>query len=215
MHCIAKTLLTELHLAILVPLLCLRNFPSFSVILVLRLALCRHLRLPFTRSEMRRVSTYARSYSIRLRKIPYDGGELMARLMVWEAVGRWMSGEGGLRTRNERDGAGFQESENGIPESLILLVNKCLGDSLLVHSYRPSFVSRRHCVLRFYLVFRSNGFWGPSRVASRVPHVPSLPLFLFFSRIRDFLASFKYRSCLKTCVRVLMLPTICDNGCHV
>lgn len=103
-----------------------------------------------------------------------------------------MSGGG---AEDERDGAGFQESENGIPESLILLVNKCLGDSLLVHSYRPSFVSRRHCVLRFYLVFRSNGFWGPSRVASRVPFF----LFLFFSRIRDFLASFERRSCLKIC----------------
>lgn len=75
-----------------------------------------------------------------------------------------------------RTGDGFQESENGIPESLILLVNKCLGDSLLVHSYRPSFVSRRHCVLRFYLVFRSNGFWGPSRVASRVSRVTSFSL---------------------------------------
>jgi len=76
----------------------------------------------------------------------------------WRVDGR-VDGRGGA----ERDGAGFLESENGIPESLILLVNKCLGDSLLVHSYRPSFVSRRHCVLRFYLVFRSNGFWGPSR----------------------------------------------------
>lgn len=97
----------------------------------------------------------------------------------------WMSGGGagaGVGDgRRERDGAGFQESENGIPESLILLVNKCLGDSLLVHSYRPSFVSRRHCVLRFYLVFRSNGFWGPSRVASRVPHVPSRPSLSPFS----------------------------------
>jgi len=40
------------------------------------------------------VSTYAKSYSIRLREIPYDGGELMAKLMVWETVGRWMSGGG-------------------------------------------------------------------------------------------------------------------------
>lgn len=37
------------------------------------------------------MSTYAKSYSIRLRKIvPYDGGELMARVMEVEArvVGR-------------------------------------------------------------------------------------------------------------------------------
>lgn len=205
MHCIAKTLLTELHLAILVPRFCVYvTFPPTaqppSPSLSCSASLRRHLRLSFTRSEIRRVSTYAKSYSIRLREIPYDGGELMARLMAWGAVGRWMSGGGTERTGDERDGAGFQESENGIPESLILLVNKCLGDSLLVHSYRPSFVSRRHCVLRFYLVFRSNGFWGPSRVASRVPHIPSPPsLFLVFSRIRDFLAFFKLRPCLKKC----------------
>lgn len=130
------------------------------------------------------MSTYAKSYSIRLRKIvPYDGGELMARVMEVEArvVGRGRGErDGGNENERERE-RGEREREraaqwgwiprvgNGIPESLILLVNKCLGDSLLVHSYRPSFVSRRHCVLRFYLVFRSNGFWGLSRVASRVP----------------------------------------------
>lgn len=91
MHCIAKTLLTELHLAILVPLLCLRNSPSaptFSVIPVLSLAPSPPPSLFHTLRDTGRVSTYAKSYSIRLREIPYDGGELMARLMVWEAVGR-------------------------------------------------------------------------------------------------------------------------------
>ncbi|KAK2580444.1 hypothetical protein KPH14_006187 [Odynerus spinipes] len=84
------------------------------------------------------------------------------------------------------DGAGDSETWNGIPESLILLVNKCLGDSLLVHSYRPSFVSRRHCVLRFYLVFRSNGFSGlteqPGWNLSSISLSPPCPLFHEISR---------------------------------
>lgn len=51
------------------------------------------------------MSTYAKSYSIRLRKIvPYDGGELMARVMEVEArvVGRG---------RGERDGGNENERE--------------------------------------------------------------------------------------------------------
>lgn len=74
------------------------------------------------------MSTYAKSYSIRLRKIvPYDGGELMARVMEVEArvVGRGRGereremeetrtkekerGERG-RENEQRNGAGFQES---------------------------------------------------------------------------------------------------------
>lgn len=153
----------------------LRNFsPSFSPSLARRPAPSRSLSL--SRFEIRRVSTYAKSYSIRLRKIvPYDGGELMARVMGEGApvVGRERGGGETEGAKSERERAArwgwIPRVGNGIPESLILLVNKCLGDSLLVHSYRPSFVSRRHCVLRFYLVFRSNGFWGLSRVASRVP----------------------------------------------
>lgn len=120
---------------------------------------------------------------------------------------------GGGERGTGRDGAGFQESENGIPESLILLVNKCLGDSLLVHSYRPSFVSRRHCVLRFYLVFRSNGFWGPSRVASRVSRVTSFfPLFLSLSLDpQTFLAPFEYRSPLESCSDAV--NDLCNGTC--
>lgn len=72
------------------------------------------------------MSTYAKSYSIRLRKIvPYDGGELMARVMEVEArvVGRGRGERemeetrmkekerGGRGRENEqRNGAGFQES---------------------------------------------------------------------------------------------------------
>lgn len=140
------------------------------------------------------------------------GGELMA----WgDGVG--VAGRRTGRTKGPRGRGGPRArwgwiprvGENGIPESLILLVNKCLGDSLLVHSYRPSFVSRRHCVLRFYLVFRSNGFWGPSRAASRVSlglplsPVSSLSFFLlcawfaFLSPLllmwRLFLTVFEYR----------------------
>lgn len=144
MHCIAKTLLTELHLAILVPLLCLRNFspshpPANYLVSLSRsrpVSLFRSrspsrtvatsLRLSFSRFEVRRVSTYAKSYSIRLRKIvPYDGGELMARVMEVEArvVGRGRGErdggnenerereKGGRGRENEqRNGAGFQES---------------------------------------------------------------------------------------------------------
>lgn len=182
MHCIAKTLLTELHLAILVPLLCLRNFPPTFL-------LC-HSRAP-PRSVATSVSlSHAPRYGacLRMRRATPSAFGRSHTMVVswwqgWWCEKRWADGwvAEGPRTGDERDGAGFQESENGIPESLILLVNKCLGDSLLVHSYRPSFVSRRHCVLRFYLVFRSNGFWGPSRVASRVPHVPSLSFSFCFS----------------------------------
>lgn len=75
------------------------------------------------------MSTYAKSYSIRLRKIvPYDGGELMARVMGEGARvverGRGERGRGGEEKREneseretegereneQRDGAGFQES---------------------------------------------------------------------------------------------------------
>lgn len=53
------------------------------------------------------MSTYAKSYSIRLRKIvPYDGGELMARVMEVEArvVERG-------RGERERDGGNENERE--------------------------------------------------------------------------------------------------------
>jgi len=121
MHCIAKTLLTELHLAILVPAsVCLRNCPapapairfpssalppppppcrSFLSSALLR----RHLRPSFLRYGIpgARVYAYARSRSIRLREIPArDGGELMAR-----AGARAGGGMAGRRTGRTEDGA--------------------------------------------------------------------------------------------------------------
>jgi len=84
MHCIAKTLLTELHLAILVPAsVCLRNCPAPAPSSALSPPLPF---LPLLRASPSpppslfpsllgipgRVSTYARSRSIRLREIPYE-----------------------------------------------------------------------------------------------------------------------------------------------
>lgn len=192
MHCIAKTLLTELHLAILVPLLCLRNFP---LSLLLRfspsLSFCRFpcsisFHFAYLPSLFYLLRDTARVYVC--EELLHPPLEDPIRRRWWaDGWGWWCEGVGGPMDGWWRRGDGFQESENGIPESLILLVNKCLGDSLLVHSYRPSFVSRRHCVLRFYLVFRSNGFWGPSRVASRVSRVTSFsPFSLSFLSCRHF-----------------------------
>lgn len=62
------------------------------------------------------MSTYAKSYSIRLRKIvPYDGGELMARVMEVEArvVGRGRGEREMEETRTkekERGGEGERTS---------------------------------------------------------------------------------------------------------
>lgn len=115
MHCIAKTLLTELHLAILVPLLCLCVTSSAPFPLPLRRSLlfsilrfCRHLRLSFTLSLA--PARYGARVCLRIytrgatpsgfRKISHTTVvSLMARLMVWgKSAGRWM---GGARDRED------------------------------------------------------------------------------------------------------------------
>lgn len=150
MHCIAKTLLTELHLAILVPLS--------------RLSFSRVYR--WSSSPLMRFSLSSPNLRFSILSFFFSW-----RIIHWRDEDSEQRRERRRRRRHcassgivgSRGGVGKpmgQDSEtwNGIPEFLILLVNKCLGDSLLVRSYRPSSVSRRHCVLRFHLVFRSNGF---------------------------------------------------------
>lgn len=178
MHCIAKTLLTELHLAILVPL----------------------SRLSFSR-VYRWSSSPLMRFSLSSPNLRFS---VLSFFFSWRII-RWRDEEGEQRRRRRhcascgivgsRGGVGKpmgQDSEtwNGIPEFLILLVNKCLGDSLLVRSYRPSSVSRRHCVLRFHLVFRSNGF--PWLTVDKVAPETLTPvsIYLLFSSLLYFFSLF-------------------------
>lgn len=174
MHCIAKTLLTELHLAILVPLSRL----SFSR--VYRWSSSPLMRFSLSSPNLR-FSILSFFFSRRIIHWRDEEGEQRRRRHC--ASSGIVGSRGGVGKPMGQD----SETWNGIPEFLILLVNKCLGDSLLVRSYRPSSVSRRHCVLRFHLVFRSNGF--PWLTVDKETLTPvsiyllfsSLPyLFLFF-----------------------------------
>ena len=186
MHCIAKTLLTELHLAILVPLSQLSLSLSLFLSPFSKSASSRrhpscafHSQLPtFDSLSLSLFLSLFLSFSfISSRTRSYDEDDedeerRRRRRRRHCASSGVVGSNGGVGKPMGQD----SETWNGIPEFLILLVNKCLGDSLLVRSYRPSFVSRRHCVLRFYLVFRSNGF--PWLTVDKVARKLSL-LFLF------------------------------------